>query len=366
MFWSHEDGGLLARNCDPPAPTREELKARATRETRATSQTERSGVFRFSDLPAELRLQVCQHLIPTGHIYNIVPMNQRRQKWVAVNKIILATSSVLHADTAILRVSRRFQHELYDMLYGGNKFIINVTNGNLYGAIHSNDYSTFSSWSKPHTEDPRPFWPFPHQTAKYLKHLRVNVRPSSRNAPVDHRQLQTRLDKIVDMLSTDHCLKSLEVTLGEQRHSTFQRYDASLDASGALILHEPYSAASPSPADQRYQYIMAPRTGTPYDRESETPPIDTSHQYILEPLARLHNIPSVTINGAVSPVFAAQLISIMTAPEPVALELLPPVAAEFSLRRRSGRKRRSMQSRSHYKRPKLAWQGLDEAEVRKS
>ncbi|KAK4994017.1 hypothetical protein LTR66_005878 [Elasticomyces elasticus] len=337
ILWSAYDG-YWPRECDPPAHTQAELEARATREARVKSQRERSGVFRFSDLPAELRLQICQYLIPTGHIYNIVPIHQGRQKWAAVNKVVLAAISVLHAETAILRVSLRFQHELYGMLYGENNFIVNVTNENLYGAIHSNDHSSFSCWLKPHADNPRPFWPFSHRTAGYLKYLRANA----------------RLDEIVNMLGTDHSLKSLEVTLGERRDSTFQRYQASLDSSGALILHEPLSAASPSPAYGRRQDIMAPRTDTRHECGSETPLEDTSYQYILEPLARLHNIPSVTISGAVSPVFAAQLTSIMTAPEPVALELLPPVVAEFSLRRRSGRKRRSMQSRSHYKRPKLA------------
>ena len=82
------------------------------------------------------------------------------------------------------------------------------------------------------------------------------------------------------------------------------------------------------------------------------------HQFLLEPLAQLYDIPQVTVSGCVDPLFAAKLASIMEHLEPTTLETSPLAGRTQSILRRRpyrARKHRVEQPLLRFWEPKFIW-----------
>ena len=149
----------------------------------------RSRKCRITKLPMEILLQIAEYVAPFGSSYHAFPST--RERWGGARKTILhafSAEAINEEDrvkvgrmsqprqhlTAMARACRVLSEAYYEVMYGSNFFIIEISATDVFPMIDGPTSTRVESWTKlAHGKLRQPMWPLTNQSIRYVKHLTI-------------------------------------------------------------------------------------------------------------------------------------------------------------------------------------------------
>lgn len=255
------------------------VKRKATKTARrrrpVQHQHRLKDVSSISSLPAELLVNIFEHLVPAGRVFHFSPTSRKSGGELSVSVHTLCGSNDWQPGfnlSALALVCQRFRDISYGLWYGRNQFVIELATTSITSEVRlANEVETSVEfednerklpWNRVCSKGPiSAFYPSTPFTLRYIANLNICINLTTTNSSgAERRELREQLRSIVACFEDDaSTLRQLSVSLDacEQQHRSFRSRRLEISGSPPRIgLREHMSVAQSANVTSRQHVIL--------------------------------------------------------------------------------------------------------------